>query len=81
MHTDTGIIERIKEQEMKELMNDPYDNIRRHSLEHKMVELTEDETKDCETMPLYQRKGYMRNKPCVCGSGKKFKKCCWSKYS
>ena len=21
----------------------------------------------------------LRNKPCVCGSGKKFKKCCWYK--
>ncbi len=21
----------------------------------------------------------LRNKPCVCGSGRKFKKCCWSK--
>ena len=21
----------------------------------------------------------LRNKPCVCGSGKKFKKCCWGK--
>lgn len=21
-----------------------------------------------------------RNDPCLCGSGKKFKKCCWSKF-
>jgi len=27
-----------------------------------------------------QRKNYMRNQSCVCGSGKKFKKCCWSQY-
>jgi len=27
-----------------------------------------------------QRKNYMRNHSCVCGSGKKFKKCCWSQY-
>ncbi len=26
------------------------------------------------------RKNYMRNQPCVCGSHKKFKGCCWSKY-
>ena len=26
-----------------------------------------------------KRKAWMRNQPCVCGSGKKFKKCCWSK--
>ncbi|WP_227498161.1 SEC-C metal-binding domain-containing protein [Shewanella sp. W3-18-1] len=23
----------------------------------------------------------MRNRECVCGSGKKFKKCCWSKFA
>ena len=23
----------------------------------------------------------MRNKPCVCGSGKKFKRCCWEKHN
>ena len=22
-----------------------------------------------------------RNQPCPCGSGKKFKKCCWAKYA
>ncbi|MCK5605990.1 SEC-C domain-containing protein [Candidatus Pacearchaeota archaeon] len=25
-------------------------------------------------------KGWMRNKPCLCGSGKKFKKCCMATY-
>ena len=25
------------------------------------------------------RKNWMRNQPCKCGSGKKTKKCCWSK--
>ena len=24
------------------------------------------------------RKGWMRNKSCYCGSGRKFKSCCWS---
>lgn len=27
------------------------------------------------------RKNHMRNKPCPCGSGRKFKACCWNKYS
>ena len=30
---------------------------------------------------LFVRKNSMRNKPCGCGSGKKFKKCCWSKFN
>ena len=24
-----------------------------------------------------KRKNVMRNRPCICGSGKKFKQCCW----
>lgn|GEM_PF-3427095 len=28
-----------------------------------------------------ERKNKMRNRKCICGSGKKFKKCCWSKYA
>ena len=30
-------------------------------------------------IPLVARKNWMRNRPCPCRSGKKFKKCCWSK--
>lgn len=30
---------------------------------------------------LFTRKNSMRNKPCGCGSGKKFKKCCWNKFN
>lgn len=44
-----------------------------------LIPLTEDEAKTCENMGLQQRKGWMRNKPCLCGSGKKFKNCCWNK--
>ena len=28
-----------------------------------------------------RRKNWMRNQPCPCESGLKFKKCCWSKFS
>lgn len=39
---------------------------------------------DLEAMDLRKktpkvRKNWMRNKPCVCGSGRKMKKCCWGK--
>ena len=29
----------------------------------------------------FARKNSMRNKPCGCGSGKKFKRCCWNKFN
>ena len=28
----------------------------------------------------YNKKNWMRNKPCPCGSGRKFKRCCWRHY-
>ena len=28
-----------------------------------------------------RRKNWMRNKPCPCKSGKKFKKCCWGMFT
>ena len=30
-------------------------------------------------MSKKSRKGWMRNRPCICGSGRKFKVCCWGK--
>ena len=28
-----------------------------------------------------RRRNWMRNRPCPCGSGKKFKKCCWDMFT
>ncbi len=47
----------------------------------RLVPLSDRQHADLKPMGSTQRKGYMRNQPCVCGSGKKFKKCCWSKYA
>lgn len=46
-----------------------------------LIPLDDSEAKELEPMSKSKRKGYMRNKPCLCGSGKKFKKCCWSLYT
>ena len=46
----------------------------------KIVALTNEEADMLEPLGKRVRKGWMRNQPCVCGSGKKFKKCCWSKF-
>lgn len=44
------------------------------------VKITEEEAKVLSKKSKPVRKNYMRNKPCPCGSKKKFKKCCWNKY-
>jgi len=48
-------------------------------LEKALVEIeSDDELKSLKRMSKPRRINKMRNKPCVCGSGKKFKKCCWN---
>ncbi len=46
-----------------------------------LIPLEKSEYRELEPMTRGQRKNKMRNKPCLCGSGKKFKKCCWSSYA
>ena len=41
------------------------------------IPVTRDEFKSMKDMKPDDRKNWMRNKPCPCGSGKKFKKCHW----
>ena len=49
-------------------------------LGHKLVPLTEKQAFDLEHLPKRRRIFLMKQKPCPCGSGKSFKKCCWRKY-
>ncbi|WGV98843.1 SEC-C metal-binding domain-containing protein [Vibrio sp. YMD68] len=45
-----------------------------------LLKLTEEQATELAPLEPYKRKGRMRNKPCPCGSGNKFKDCCWAKY-
>lgn len=45
----------------------------------RLIGLSEMQTKTLSKANANQRKGWMRNQPCPCGSGKKFKKCCFYK--
>jgi hypothetical protein len=47
----------------------------------KLIPLSENQFQELEPMSRPRRKNTMRNKPCLCGSGIKFKRCCWSKYA
>ena len=48
---------------------------------NKLVSIEEEELPKLRRMNKPARKNWMRNKPCPCNSGKKFKKCCWSLYA
>jgi len=45
-----------------------------------MIPLTDKQADDLASLSPIKRKGNMRNQRCPCGSGAKFKRCCWSKY-
>lgn len=51
------------------------------NLNRPLAPLTKRQHKKLTPMNAPKRKNYMRNQPCVCGSGKKFKKCCWGNYA
>jgi len=46
-----------------------------------LIPLSEQQFNELQPMTKSQRKNSMRNRECVCGSGKKFKKCCWGKFA
>lgn len=59
--------------------DDDFSEIKR--MHEGLMEIQRDELEDTVNMNRTQRKGWMKNKPCICGSGKKFKKCCWNNYT
>lgn len=48
--------------------------------EKEVTPVSEEQYETLKPMKKSERKGYMRNQPCICGSGIKFKKCCWNKH-
>jgi uncharacterized protein YecA (UPF0149 family) len=69
MQASTGNIHRFPEGTSDEEMK-----------EKGYVRITEKEAEQLSKKDKPKRKNYMRNKPCPCGSEKKFKRCCWNKY-
>lgn len=50
------------------------------SVEEGLMPIPREDLEATVNMNRGQRKNWMKNKPCICGSKKKFKLCCWSKY-
>jgi len=79
MDCNNGSLHQLNQPEREAFERDMMANIERDG--HRLAPLNERQHKELTLMNAHQRKGYMRNQPCVCGSGKKFKRCCWSKYA
>ena len=81
MDPRTGEISWIPAEEFQREYQKLHDRAERMvNLENRTIEIHDDEANVLKTQLAKVRKNWMRNKPCVCGSGKKFKKCCWSAY-
>lgn len=84
MHCDTGDL-------YKKVVGESWEDLARRQGIDKQAELdeftrqlapiTEEQAEELKPMPRKMRKNTMRNKPCVCGSGVKFKRCCWDKFA
>ena len=62
MNPDTGELKRIPDGD---------------TLPVSFIPITEKQYVEMHKLPRSERKNWMRNKPCSCHSGKKFKNCCW----
>ena len=71
MNPDTGEIREVNREELEQWESEEG---------RRMIPLNKKQVNTLEGMPPNRRKNSMRNQPCPCGSGKKFKKCCWSIY-
>jgi len=77
MHCDTGEIEQFKSKEdLKQAKEQHLKDFGRQ-----LLELSKEDAEELKPYTRSMRKNTMRNKPCVCGSGIKFKKCCWGQYA
>jgi uncharacterized protein YecA (UPF0149 family) len=47
--------------------------------QERLAPLSESQFRHARTLDPANRKNWMRNQPCPCGSGKKFKRCHWHK--
>jgi len=56
-----------------------YDDIKESQAKH-MVPISETDLPKLNKMAKKRRISWRKNKPCPCGSGLKFKNCCWDKY-
>jgi uncharacterized protein YecA (UPF0149 family) len=72
MNIDTGRIHHFEDEDALEASR---------KMGERLVEISEHEERTLTPMSNGRRKNWMRNQPCPCKSGKKFKKCCWSKHA
>lgn len=83
MDCKTGEIYELTDYEQRALMADALARgaEKERQAFQSLAPMTEDQVAHAAPLPAKMRKGYMRNQPCVCGSAKKFKRCCWNKYA
>ena len=72
MDPNTGQIYELQNEEEKKNLE--------KKLGHRVIPLTDKQAKELKPLSNRRRKALLSGGPCICGSGKSFKKCCWRKY-
>lgn len=85
MNATTGNIHVLTEEEgtrnyaeFRRVLAEKWEEIERQN--KPLIPIEEKYRDELECMSKSARKNWMRNKPCPCESGKKFKRCCWNKF-
>ena len=71
----SGRIHQIGAEEAIEMIKNPY-----KAVEKRLVPITPDQENELRPLSKRKRKFLLKRGSCFCGSGKSFKKCCYSKY-
>jgi len=75
MHIHTGQLFSTEDMDGSEkISQEQFDKMRED-----LVRVDKRDLETLMTMHPEMSKSWMRNKPCPCGSGSKFKKCCWGR--
>jgi len=83
MNSETGAIRSLQEvaglSETEQAKFFPIDEQDMTSKQKRLMHVSRRDTRSTLGRLRIERRGSFRNKPCPCGSGRKFKKCCWNK--
>ncbi len=83
MDCRTGEILNVNADAARRMMQEEYDRANGGGTGEAghLTPIAKEDVSKMRRMSKPRRKNYMRNKSCPCGSGDKFKKCCWKLYA
>lgn len=69
------------QKEYERLLAGDHTTSSRPTTKQTLIPIPDEHLEKLQGMSASARKNWMRNKACPCESGKKFKRCCWDKFT